>query len=415
MVFYLVGIKGAAMSSLAKILHREGHIVKGVDVEDEFYTFTNDNGIHIETFSHMKLKKSYFYIIGNAYQNHSVTNYIKNMRYKNLSYPKFLTYYFKKQYWICVAGTHGKTTTTKMLSEFLPQSISLIGDGSFHYTGRQNFILEACEYKNTFLNYQPDLAVILNVDYDHIDFFKTKEEYQQAFIAFAKQSQFCILNGDEFSYRGKNTITFGKNFNNDIVFEYEKGVVTLLNKKFYLSVIGEKFAYDFVGAYIAAKFMNIKDYKIQNKIEHFIMPKRRFEKKQMNSQIIISDYGHHPNEIKAVYDAVKEEYENQKIICIFEPHTITRLQRFIEDFKNTLNLFDQCYLYSLFSSARETHNIVLEQQLYQKLGFLEYDFHTQNELSKLNDVVICFIGAGTIDTAYQSYINLVQKKQKNCK
>ncbi|MDE5715509.1 MAG: hypothetical protein K2I42_05185 [Anaeroplasmataceae bacterium] len=408
MIYYLIGIKGAAMGSLAKILYQAGHIVKGVDVADDFYTFENVDGISIENFSNMKLGKSYFYIIGNAFQNHSVTNYIQNMGYKYLNYPLFLTYYFKNRCWICISGTHGKTTTTKMISDLIPNNTSLIGDGSFQIKGKDNFILEACEYKNTFLNYHPDIAVILNVDYDHIDFFKTREDYYNAFVQFSKQSKLCIINGDEFSYRADHVITFGKKLNNDVVFQYEKGKVTILNKQFYLPIIGEKFAYDFVAAYLVAKIMNEKDYKIQQNMDGFIMPRRRLEKKEIHSQIVICDYAHHPNEIKTVFEALKEEYKAKKLICIFEPHTITRLQSFIHEFKTELSKFDCCYLYGLFSSAREAHNLVLERKLYKCLGFQNYDYHTQQQLSKLKDVVICFMGAGTIDSSYDAYLKLLQ-------
>lgn len=403
MLFYIVGIKGSALSALAKILSEQGHIIRGVDVEEEFYTMSSFCSMHIESFSNMQLHKSYFYIIGNAFIEHSVTNYIRNMGYKFMTYPQFLNYYFKNKKWICVSGTSGKTTTTKMLSTLLPNETSLIGDGTYSCGQEKYFILESCEYRNTFLNYTPFISIILNVDYDHIDFFKTKEDYENSFITFAKQSQICIINGDEFSYRAQNVITYGRSIDNDIVFTYEQGKVTILRKQFSLPIVGIKYAYDFVGAYIAAKLLNRKDYDIQNRIRSFKMPKRRFEKTEIKLQIIITDYAHHPQEIDAVFSTLCEQYGKMKKICIFEPHTISRLQCFVKEYKKVLGQFDECYLFSLFSSARETHNPILEKELYQELGFPSYDYHTRQLLLKKESCIICFLGAGIIDSACEEY------------
>ncbi|MDE7384900.1 MAG: hypothetical protein K2M84_03975, partial [Anaeroplasmataceae bacterium] len=158
MLFYLVGIKGSALSALAKILSKQGHIVRGVDVEEEFYTMNSRYPMRIESFSNMILKKCYFYIIGNAFLKHSVTKYIQNMRYKLMTYPQFLNFYFKDKKWISISGTSGKTTTTKMISTLLPNTTSLIGDGSYSFGKSDYFILESCEYRNTFLNYHPYIS-----------------------------------------------------------------------------------------------------------------------------------------------------------------------------------------------------------------------------------------------------------------
>lgn len=410
MLFYLVGIKGAALSALAKILCGMGHIVKGVDVEEDFYTLKKNSAIQVESFSNMKLNKSYFYIIGNAFVKHSVVKYLQNMNYYSMLYPEFLNFYFKDKRWINVSGTSGKTTTTKMLATLFPKTTSLIGDGSYQVGEDDFFILESCEYRNTFLNYHPYISLILNVNYDHIDFFKTKEEYEKSFIQFAKQSKICIVNGDEFYYRDQHIITYGMKPNNDVIFSYEKGKVTILRKVFEMPIIGLKYAYDFVGAYLVAKLLNQQDYIVQSRMQNFIMPKRRFEQTILKNQIIISDYAHHPNEIAAILESLQEQYHSKQKICIFEPHTISRLQCFIEQYKNILSQFDECYLYPLFSSARESHNIVLEKKLYKELEFPNYDFHTKNLLLEKKNAVIAFLGAGVIDRAYDAYIKEAKTK-----
>lgn len=409
MFFYLVGIKGAALSSLAKILSSLGHIVNGVDVRDEFYTIGSKNGIKIEDFSNMSLKPSYYYIIGNAYLKHEVTKHIKENNYIYKSYPDFLNYFFKDKKLISISGTSGKTTSSKMLSMILDNTTALIGDGSYNVGSSNYFILESCEYNRTFLNYKPYISLILNVNYDHIDCYKTKREYEEAFITFSNSSQICVINGDEFSYRGNNVITYGKNKDNDVVFEYNEGRVSILRKIFKLPILGEKFAYDFVGVYLVAKLLDVKDYVIQKRMNFFQMPKRRLEKKQINKQIIITDYAHHPKEIETVLEALNEEYSNHYKICVFEPHTISRLNYFLNDYKKVLSKFDEAYLYSLFTSVREQRNLVLEDKIYAELGFGRYNEGLAKAFLAKENIIICFLGAGIIDSECRDYIKRLKE------
>ncbi|MDE7162173.1 MAG: hypothetical protein K2N65_05380, partial [Anaeroplasmataceae bacterium] len=216
--------------------------------------------------------------------------------------------------------------------------------------------------------------------------------YEASFIQFMQQSKICVVNGDEIAYRDEHILTFGRNENNDVIFSYDSGKVTILRKTFDLPIKGIKYAYDFVGAYLVAKLLNVKDFQIQYRMKQFKMPKRRFECTQCGSQWVISDYAHHPEEIQTIYEALVEQYPHKKKICIFEPHTLTRLKYFVEDYKTILKQFDECYLYPLFSSARETHNIVLEQELYRNLGYPIYSSLVQKQLSHKKDIVLCFLG-----------------------
>ncbi len=406
MLFYLIGIKGSGMSALAKILFKSGHIVLGADVDNEFYTMQELKTIHIENIDHVHLTKNFYYVIGNAFIKHPLTQYIINNHFYYQYYPQFLVSFFQNKKWICVAGTHGKTTTTKLLSTICDDTTSLIGDGSGSYGKSDYFILESCEYRNTFLNYKPYISLILNVDYDHVDFFKTKEEYDKSFITFINQSTISIVNGDDFSYRSNHLITYGMKEENQIQFTYHDGIVTILNKHFYLPIKGVKYAYDFVGAYLVAKLLGKTDTYIQRKIDSFQMPKRRFQRTICNGQVVMLDYAHHPNEIKAFYEAAKEEYPKHSIVCIFEPHTLSRLECFLNDFKEALGLFDKCYLYQLFSSIREEHQLKLEEQMYEKLNFPLYQSHVSKELKKKSNSIICFLGAGIIDEAYEQYLKI---------
>lgn len=122
-----------------------------------------------------------------------------------------MNYYYRLKKWVCISGSHGKTTTTKLLAHIICDSTALIGDGESQHSFSKTFILEACEYRNTFLNYHPAISLVLNVDYDHPDFFKTEEAYRDSFSKFIQQSQLVVLNGDAVSLRFPNVITYGLN------------------------------------------------------------------------------------------------------------------------------------------------------------------------------------------------------------
>lgn len=404
MLFYLVGIKGSGLSALAKILIDNGHIVYGVDESTSFYTEKNLNA-KIEAFDKMILKKSYFYIIGNAYTNHSVSKYIKLMKYYYMSYPQFIAYYFKNYNFISVCGSHGKTTTTKLLSEFVKDSSCLIGDGTGKGSISNNFIIESCEYKSTFLNYYPNITLLLNIDYDHADYYKSNSEYIEAFKIFTRQSKIVIANGDDDNIKkiiNDRFITFGLNDDNDITFSYSNGTIYLLGEEYRLSVIGLHYAYDFVGAYIVAKLLGAENEFIKNKLAYFNLPKRRLESFKINNCDCILDYAHHPTEIKCVYNTLSEMYSNKKIVCCFQPHTISRTKAFLKGFKEALSLFSDIYLLPIFTSVRELKNDVEENELYSYLGFKKINNISEIEYNENN--LYAFLGAGDIDNMVKKLI-----------
>ena len=153
--FYLVGIKGNGMSALAGILYDLGYEVVGSDNENYYYTEKNLNKIKCLKFDVNNITKDYFYIISNAYDEKNIeVNEIIKFQYMYMYYSEFIEYFFKGIK-IGISGTHGKTTTTSICSKFLEDEkiCALIGDGTGNGKNKENFIIEACEYKDTFLNY----------------------------------------------------------------------------------------------------------------------------------------------------------------------------------------------------------------------------------------------------------------------
>lgn len=398
------------MSSLAKILIDEGHIVKGVDSEEYFFTEKNLQSCKVEKFTHMNLKKYFYYIIGNAYINHSIVKYIKKNKYYYKEYPKFINDYFKKYQMICVCGSHGKTTTSKMLATILPGCNYLIGDASGYGKGKNYFILEACEYKNTFLNYYPQYGLFLNIDYDHPDFFKNENQYIESFEKFSLQCQNIIVNGDDKNTKllKKEQLTYGINKDNNFSFTYKivnnYMLITIDNKEFKIPLLGKHYAYDFVGAYIMAKKLGINDEEIQRRILKFKTPKRRLQINNFNNTIFILDYAHHPTEIECLRNTTKLMYGDKKLICFFQPHTLSRSEGLKDKFKKVLDKFDETYLLHTFTSVRENINMIIENEIYKYWGYkliskeniINYQFNCEN--------VYLFVGAGDIDLVYQEII-----------
>lgn len=399
MIYYLVGIKGSGMSALAQVLYDNGHIVKGIDTDEYFFTQRPLCNIRIENFNDFKLSKSYIYIIGNAYINHDITKLIIKNKFKYYTYPNFINTYFKNYRFIAVSGSHGKTTTAKILATIIPNSSYIIGDGSGCGKGKTSIIVEACEYKNTFLNYNPDISIVLNVDYDHPDFFKSEFLYKRSFNEFIKKSNLVIMNGDNYDYKYNNIITYGMDYKNDIDFTYKiennRALVSILDNEYTLPFLGMHYAYDFVAAYIVAKLLDIDDEYIKEKLKHFKMPKRRFQKVLFKNCEAYLDYAHHPTEIACVYNTIKELYKNKNIICIFQPHTLSRTEEFLDDFKKSLSLFNEVYLLPIFTSVREKVDEIKEKNMYDKLGYKI--IHKINDINYNTDNVYVFLGAGDID------------------
>ena len=390
------------MSALAKLLLSDGHIVEGVDVKEDFYTCENLKNISVYSFEEFNLDKSFFYIIGNAYHNHNISKSIIDSGCKYDFYPAFINKYYSRLNMIAVAGSHGKTTSCTMLKTILDDSTYLIGDGSSNKGNNNLFIFEACEYRDTFLNYKPYIGLVLNIDYDHPDYFKSFNDYQISFIKFMNNCNICVINGDNISYRNRHIITYGMNKDNDVVFSYNDGKIIFNDYEFKLPFKGLNYAYNFMAVYIVSKLLNNKDDKIFEKMNLFKFPLRRNERLYLDNKVIINDYAHHPTEIKNIYDSLREEFKNANIVCIFEPHTISRLVCFKREFKEVLDLFDKCYLYEVFSSVRENKDDIVVNEIYNYLGYSLYDESVKNELEYFEGIV-CFLGAGNIDKEYVKF------------
>ena len=283
---------------------------------------------------------------------------------------------------IAVSGTHGKTTTTSMLSLIMlagecDPTISVGGilkdiDGNIRVGRSQNFITEACEYTNSFLKFNPRIELILNVDADHLDFFKDLNDIRHSFRCFAEkldEKGVLIINGEipNRTYFTENlpckVITYAldssdtytaKNitFDDHACGSYDLYANGEKLEHMTLSVTGMHNVSNSLAAIAAAMELNIPMEKIKLGLANFKGTDRRFEYKGIiNGITVIDDYAHHPTEIEATLTAAKN-YPHRKIWCVFQPHTYTRTKALLGDFAKALSHADHVVLADIYA-ARE--------------------------------------------------------------
>jgi UDP-N-acetylmuramate--alanine ligase len=333
---------------------------------------------------------------------------------------------------ICVSGTHGKTSTTSMLTHILMEAqkdptvmiggyLPLLRAG--HRVGQgDTILLESCEYCDSFLNFFPTVAVVLNVEADHLDYFKDLAAVQQSFHKFAELATGCVIaNGDEVHTReameGLDVITFGLESHNRITAQNMcpdwRHFDVFCDGKFYchldLGVLGRHNALNALAAAGTAWMLGIEGECVSRGLAEFHGAGRRMEfKGEYNGALVYDDYAHHPDELAATIEAVRS-MGNHRIVIAFQPHTYTRTHALFQDFVRELKKADVVVLAEIYA-ARE-RNV---------LGISSKDLQTQipgavycqtlplvtEELARIaqpGDVVLT-VGAGDIYRAGEALL-----------
>jgi len=446
---HFIGIGGISMSGLAEILLNEQFTVSGSDSKQSPLT------THLEE---MGANIFYQQVPSNITDDIDVVVYTAAIKATNqelaevirknlplLSRAEFLgqlmTNYKAP---IAVAGTHGKTTTTSMVSHILLEgdlnpTISVGGilkaiGGNIRTGSSDIFLTEACEYTNSFLHFSPKIGIILNVEADHMDFFKNIDEIRESFHKFAAllpADGALIINAD-IEHHEKITqnldcrvITYGlnrdANYNALGMAFNEQGHASfdlLKNGSFLdrvsLSVTGEHNASNSLAAIALGMEFGIPLEKIKQGLSSFTGTDRRFEYKgTRNGFTVIDDYAHHPTEITATLTAARN-YPHKEIWCVFQPHTYTRTKAFWDDFKKALSLADHVILTDIYA-ARETDTLhVSSQRMASELkdtGFDAYYLPSFKEVENFliknctkGDLLIT-MGAGDVVNIGESLLN----------
>lgn len=415
---HFIGIGGISMSGLAEVLLEENFIVSGSDAKESPLT---------KTLESRGAKIYYGQRASNIDDSVELVVYTAAIHPDN---PEYACAVSKKlpmltraellgqimrnyETPIAVAGTHGKTTTTSMLSHILLENnsdptISVGGilpaiHGNIRVGQSEIFLTEACEYTNSFLSFFPKIGIILNIDADHLDFFKDIEDIRNSFRRFAQllpADGALIINADTPEYQKIiqdlpcQVITYGITAQaqyqaSDISYDsYGHATFTVLENgtaigTYSLSVPGIHNVSNALSAIAASKLLGIKETSITTGLKNFTGTNRRFQLKgSIGGVTIIDDYAHHPTEIEATLHAA-ENYPHTKTWCVFQPHTYTRTKALLHEFAHALTLADHVVLADIYA-ARETDNLGISsadlQELIQNQGTPCEYFSTFDEI-----------------------------------
>lgn len=430
--YYFVGIKGTGMASLARILNDLGNHVEGSDIEKETFTQAplEKAGIAIHDFDPANLKDGMIVVKGNAFgDDHPEIVQAKKMGLTVQTYPETVEQVIENNTSIGIAGAHGKTSTTGLLSHVLsnvePTSY-LIGDGVGH--GEPNsrfFVFEADEYRDHFLAYHPDYAIMTNIDFDHPDYFKDIDDVRNSFETYGRQVKKGIFAwGDDENLRklavDVPVYYYGTNSRDDFRAEniqrtpagstYDAYYKDQKLGTFTIHLYGEHSVLNSL-AVIAVAYMEHVDLDaIQKELANFSGVKRRFSESKLGDMTIIDDYAHHPSEINATIDAARQKYPDKEIITVFQPHTYSRLQAYLTEFGKSLSKADKTFVTPIFGSIRENAGHVSSADLENLIdGSEDIDLNSMNKLLQYHDAVVVFMGAGDIEKYEDQYKKLLTK------
>ena len=424
--YHFVGIKGAGMSSLAQIMHDLGHEVQGSDIEK--YVFTEgalkNKGIKILPFSVDNIHEGMVVIQGNAFPDtHEEIVRAHELKLDVIRYHDFLGQVINQYTSVAVTGAHGKTSTTGLLSHVMngdKKTSFLIGDGTgMGLPGSDYFAFEACEYRRHFLSYHPDYAIMTNIDYDHPDYFKNIDDVASAFQEMANNVKKAIIAwGDDEHLRNLKADVpiyyYGLSKNDDVYADNiqitENGTQfdVYINGEYYDQFLTPQYGNHNVQnalAVITISYLEKMDVNnIKEALETFGGVKRRFNETFVSKQVLVDDYAHHPREISATIETARKKYPNKDVVAVFQPHTFSRTQAFLDEFADALSKADHVFLCEIFGSIRENTGELTIQDLINRIdGSALIDENSIDVLEKIDNAVILFMGAGDIQKIQRAY------------
>ena len=448
---HFIGIGGISMSGLAQILLDEGFTVSGSDAHETPLT---------DHLSSLGASIRYPQAADNIPANTDVVVYTAAIHPDNSEFAaakasgipmltraellgQLMTNYKTA---INIAGTHGKTTTTSMVAEILmaadtDPTVSVGGilpsiGGNIRVGKSELFVAEACEYTNSFLSFHPTVEIILNVEADHLDFFKDLDDIRHSFgrfIGLLPADGLLIINGDIdrveelTSHAASRVITVGHTDScdyraSDITYdELAHPTFHVIHRadgdlgSFTLHVPGEHNVYNALAAIALARALQLPMDAVHAGLSHFGGTQRRFEKKgTLKGITIIDDYAHHPQEIAATLRTA-QKCPHHKIWCVFQPHTYTRTKAFLDEFAQALSLADEVILAKIYP-ARETDTLGISSDdiriRLEALGTPAHYLESFDEIENFilencvpNDLLIT-MGAGNVVDIGESLLNL---------
>ena len=437
---HFIGIGGISMSGLAEILLEEGFTISGSDAKQSHLPDSlaqKGATIYIgQKASNLSIRPALVVYTAAIREDNEEFKAAVDAGIPMLSRAELLGQImdnYEKS--IAVAGTHGKTTTTSMISQILlvakaDPTISVGGileaiGGNIRVGGSEVFITEACEYTNSFLHFHPKYSIITSVEAEHLDFFKDIDDIRRSFHEFAGNTAHdgvLIINGqiaalDQITNNLSCSVTtYGLCENDDFYAknitynDHACGTYTLMHKTedlgtVSLSVPGRHNVSNSLAAIALCLNLGLPLDVIKKGLLQFGGTKRRFEYKGTKNGItVIDDYAHHPTEVAATLTAARN-YPHGRIICVFQPHTYSRTKAFLSDFARVLSMADIVVLADIYA-AREKNTIGISSKdllaELQKNGQESYYFPSFDEIEKflsekcINNDLLITMGAGDV-------------------
>ena len=448
---FFIGVGGINMSSLAHLTSRRGIRVGGSDRTRSALTERLEReGISI-VYEHKKENidpyDAVVYTVAISPDNEEYLR-AKERGIPCISRADYLGYlmtpYTRR---IGISGMHGKSSCTSMCAQTLlsagAEPTVLSGaelrsmGGAYCLGGEENFVFEACEYMDSFLDFNPNIAVVLNIEMDHVDYFHSMEQIRASFLNYAQKTGkdgFAVLNGDdaeveralldyegtkirfgiqceENDYLAKNLVCTNGRWSFDLV---ERG---LLLCRVTLSVVGYHQIYNALATAAVGRLCGLSGEQIARGLAEFSGAKRRMERKgRMQGAEVYDDYGHHPTEIRATLSGARAiPDEGGRLFCVYQPHTYSRTAALFDEFSEAFSDADRVLLVDIYA-ARETDTLgVSSKLLAERIGDkASYEGSVENAAQTLRrelregDAVIV-MGAGNIDRIF----NVLQKDIKN--
>ncbi len=443
---HFIGIGGISMSGLAEILMDEGFTVSGSDAHpSELTEKLEQKGATVSYGQRAENITEGIDVVVYTAAIHPDNPELAEARAKGLpilTRAELLGQMMRNyRYAIGIAGTHGKTTTTSMVAEILMAAdtdptvtvggiLNSIG-GNIRLGGSEMFVAEACEYTNSFLSFYPNREIILNIEEDHLDFFKDIDDIRASFRKFAQivpADGAVVINADidrvEEIVEGLpcRIVTYGRSDSAqyraenieydeydrasfDAVWTETAGDNDAARLRVRLSVPGEHNIYNALAAIALCRTLSVGSEAIQRGLAGYTGTNRRFEKKgEVCGLTIIDDYAHHPQEIAATLEAARH-YPHKKLWCVFQPHTYTRTKVFMDQFAEALAAADEVILADIYA-ARETDTLGISSgdiaERIEALGTPAHYLGSFDEIEKfilencVNGDLLITMGAGDI-------------------
>ena len=424
-IFYFIGIGGVGMSALARLCLKEGCEVYGYDkTSSDITEQLIKSGIKIifddsvKALQNLLLSTDVQIVYSAAIPDfHPQLVFLKKQGNNVIKRAEFLAKVCINKKTLAVAGTHGKTTTSSILTHIFSKTnqsfISVMG-GFFNndssnliQTGSESIIVEADEYDRSFLHLNPTIACITSVEADHLDIYESEDIFLEAFVQFSKKVSNELIVAYGLPISG---LTYGievaadyKAFNLKITEKGYRFDLTTPNREFkdiFFNQMGIHNVSNALCALAMADQAGIDINKSLLALESFPGVYRRMNLYRWRDIVIIDDYAHHPSEIDSVFKTIKTFYPKQKNCVVFQPHLFSRTRDFMNDFKTTLSKFDEVILMDIYPAREEPIKGVNAKILFDGISHTKKEYIEKNQIKKIlkssNADVFALLGAGDI-------------------